>query len=190
MPIYDIEREWQKLRTALAIADIPRVHETKDHPVELATEVAPRAVEKTFKYWDTTVARYFYGLRISMLKVSGSISPEFSVRMGGGTRGEVWGVSWLPRIELTRNQMLAAMVIDEILSDARNIDNNSIAHTLNKLSVEVEMSLDAILEHLSRARPGNHLSNSDIFRTTISRSSDIRLASDEAQIDEAIKNAG
>ncbi|MBF6223712.1 hypothetical protein [Nocardia abscessus] len=79
--------------------------------------------------------------------ITSDITPE-SARLLPFSTGEVWELSWLPTVGLTRAQALSGMVLDEMLSDPRTLTSDLALEVAAIHAAELGVTLRAVLIRL------------------------------------------
>ncbi|MGW4849429.1 hypothetical protein [Nocardia brasiliensis] len=159
---YNVEAGLVRLRARLGFGarpETPEERETREARVKYERALTPPVLNRPPSFTAdaaarqlTEVAERIEGLIITPLRISSAISPEVALRMGDGSRGEQWALSWLPDRILTRRQALSAMVFDEILTDSRELDSDSMFLILGDLAEDLRLPLEEVLVRLSSVK--------------------------------------
>ncbi|WP_068056302.1 hypothetical protein [Nocardia xishanensis] len=104
------------------------------------------------------IIAYAESLDVTALRITNPSSALFAARLADGIHGQRWILSWLPGKFLTREQVISAMVLDQILID-HELDSTTMLQAMRLLAATLDLPLEDILARISMAK--KHATNMD-----------------------------
>ncbi|MBF6173610.1 hypothetical protein [Nocardia blacklockiae] len=146
---FDLDHGLAQLKAALRATD-PRPPHVTEAPSECSA--AEHCDGDPARAWRAAhpgpAGAYLAALSATPLLITSRNSDSFAARVAGGIDGERWLASWLPEMVLTRQQVLSAMVLNEILT-VHDQDSATMLQMMSDLAADLHLPLIRILRRLA-----------------------------------------